>query len=212
VLICAILICVSWGTLLTFAILEKIAGTQFAAAELTSLALGGWPLPALLISVLLLSLHLFVPDNFIFGISLLILTAGMGLAIRAVWKHLSPDLIVLVFIFLFFVFIRLGFSANAMLPSYFDSAEHYRIIQALLSMEDGTKFAWPGTAYYHLGYHFIVAAITCITHANIGQVMLLFGQIIWRSLCRSISSPRTTCTGRLCHDTCRIRLVHASPR
>ena len=37
---------------------------------------------------------------------------------------------------------------------------------------------WPTTSYYHLGYHIIVAAFTLVTHANLGQVMLLFGQVI----------------------------------
>ena len=78
-----------------------------------------------------------------------------------------------VFIFLFFVFIRLGFSANAVLPPYFDSAEHYRIIQSLINMDDVFT-----TSYYHIGYHVIVAAFTLLTHANLGQAMLLFGQVI----------------------------------
>ena len=34
------------------------------------------------------------------------------------------------------------------------------------------------TSYYHIGYHFIVAAFTLLTRVNLGQAMLLFGQII----------------------------------
>jgi hypothetical protein len=182
-LILAILACVSWGTLLTFATLKKITVTQFTDAQLTALALGGWPLPALAISVLLLTLHLLIPAGFISVVTVALFAVSTGLAIRAVWKHVSSGFIIPVFIFLFFVFIRLGFSANAVLPPYFDSAEHYRIIQSLVNIGDVKESAlnemlWPTTSYYHLGYHVIVAAFTLLTHANPGQVMLLFGQII----------------------------------
>ena len=173
-LVLALLTCVSWGTLLIFATLKKITGTQFADAELTALALGGWPLPSLAVSALLLVLRLFIPADFISIITLALLVVSTGFAIRAVWKLISLDFFIPVFIFLFFVFIRLGFLANAVLPPYFDSAEHYRIIQSLINMDDGSVT----TSYYHLGYHVIVAAFTSLTYANPGQVMLLFGQII----------------------------------
>jgi hypothetical protein len=177
-LILVLLACVTWGTLLVFTILKKITEQQFADIELTALALGGWPLPALLLSLSILFLRAFIPADFIFIFALTIITLSAGFAIRFMRGKISLSFASPILIFLLFVFVRLGFVANAILPSYFDSAEHYRIIQILLSMEDGTKFAWPSTAYYHLGYHFIVAAITLITHANISQVMLLFGQII----------------------------------
>jgi len=173
-LILAILACVSWGTLLTFATLKKITGAQFTDAELSALSLGGWPLPALIISALLLALRFFIPANFISIIVLALLSISTGFAIRSVWKHISVNFFIPVFIFLCFVFIRLGFSAGLILPPYFDSAEHYRIIQSLINMENVVT-AMP---YYHRGYHVIVAAFTLLTHTNLGQVMLLFGQVI----------------------------------
>ena len=173
-LILAILTCVSWGTLLTFTSLKRITRTQFTDAELAALALGGWPLPALVISVLLLGLSSFISADFISIIAVALLVISTGFAIRAVWKHISTDFLIPVFIFLFFVFIRLGFSSTVVLPPYFDSAEHYRIIQSLINIEDFVRT----TPYYHLGYHLIIAAFTLSTHANLGQVMLLFGQII----------------------------------
>ena len=175
--ILALLACVTWGTLLVFAILKKITKQQFADIELTALALGGWPLPALLVSLLILALRTFIPAGLSFIVALTIITLSMFFAFRSVWRKTSLGIAPPILIFLLFVFVRLGFVANAILPPYFDSAEHYRIIQVLLSMENGTKFVWPITGYYHPGYHLIVAAITWITHANISQVMLLFGQI-----------------------------------
>jgi len=173
-LILAILTCVSWGTLLTFAALKKITGTQFTDAELAALALGGWPLPALIISALLLGLRFFIPDNFISIIAFALLAISAAFAVHAVWKLISPGVAIPVIVFLFFVFLRLGFPANAVLPPYFDSAMHYEIIQSLMRMDD----VFITAPYYHRGYHIIVAAFTLVTHANPGQVMLLFGQII----------------------------------
>jgi hypothetical protein len=173
-LILAILACVSWGTLLTLTALKKITEAQFSDIELTTLALGGWPLPALVISVFFLASRFILSDNFISVITIIFLTASTGFAVRAMWKNISFGFIIPFIIFLFFVFIRLGFVNNATLPPYFDSAEHYRIIQSLIKMDNPLA----GMPYYHLGYHIIVAAFTLLTHANPGQVMLLFGQVI----------------------------------
>ena len=172
-LILSILACVCWGALLIFVILKKIAGTQITDAELATLALGGWPLPVLIISALALALCLFIPADMVSIIAFALLLISTGFAVHALWKQVSSDFVIPVFIFLFFVFIRLGFSANAVLPSYFDSAEHYRIIQSLINIDDVFT-----TSYYHIGYHVIVAAFTGLTYANLGQIMLLFGQVI----------------------------------
>ena len=181
-LIFGILVCIVWGTLLIFASLKKITGTRFTDPELTALALSGWPLPALLISLLLLLLRIFLPAHLvlILGITLMIVSAGLALC--AVWGKVSASFVVPIFVFLSFVFIRLGFVAGALLPAYFDSAEHYRIIQALLNISNGTEFFWPATSYYHLGYHIIVAAFTASAQADLARVMLLFGQIILAGL------------------------------
>ncbi len=172
-LILAILAAVSWETLLTFAILKKITGTQFGDKSLIALALSGWPLPALLISASVLALSFFIPVHLISIITLAFIIISTGFAVRAVWRCISLDFFVPVIIFIFFVFMRLGFSANLVLPSYFDSAEHYRIIQSLINK--GDVFT---TSYYHVGYHVIVAAFLLLTRTNPGQVMLFFGQII----------------------------------
>ena len=88
-----------------------------------------------------------------------------GFALRVVWRCASLYFVLLLFFIL--IFIRLGFAADIILPSYFDSAEHYRIIQVFLNMRESSKFMWPTASYYHIGYHVIVAALTSITHANI---------------------------------------------
>lgn len=175
-LIFAILAFVLWGFVLTFAILKKIKDQNFTDTELITLALGGWPITALFISLLTLLLRAFIPDEIVYIVVIGFMVISAGFALRAVWRCASLYYVLTIFFIL--VFIHLGFTANIILPSYFDSAEHYRIIQVFLNMQEPSNLIWPTISYYHIGYHVIVAALTSITHANIGQVMLLFGQIV----------------------------------
>jgi len=175
-LIFAILAFVLWGVVLTFAVLKKITNQNFTDMELITLALGGWPIPALFISLPTLLLRAFLPDETVYIIVIGFMVISAGFALRAVWRCAS--LYFVLFLFFILVFIRLGFAADIILPSYFDSAEHYRIIQVFINMREPSQLVWPTASYYHIGYHVIVAALVSISHANIGQVMLLFGQIV----------------------------------
>lgn len=177
-LIFALLIFVFWGAILIIVVLKKTSKQNFTNHELITLALGGWPIPALLISALTLSLRALIPDKILFVVVTTFIMASAGFAIRAIWKDMTPGFIFIPAIFLIMTFIRLGFTAGIILPPYFDSAEHYRIIQFFLNMQTTSKFAWPTTSYYHVGYHVIAAALAFITHENISRVMLLFGQIV----------------------------------
>jgi hypothetical protein len=173
-----ILAFVFWGTLLVFAFLKKITKQNYTDPELIALALGGWPLPAFIFSVSIILLRAVIPGNILFLTAIIFLIVSAGVAFRAVWKDVSLNLLSIPLMFFVFVFIRLGFSANIILPPYFDSAEHYRIINFLLQTPISPKFVWPTASYYHIGYHLIITALVSLTHANIGQVMLLFGQIV----------------------------------
>ena len=172
----AILAFVLWGVVLTFAVLKKITNQNFTDAELITLALGGWPIPALFISLPTLLLRAFVPDEIVYIIVIGFMMISAGLVLRSIWRCTSLYYVLTIFFIL--VFIRLGFAADTILPSYFDSAEHYRIIQVFLNMRKSSKFMWPTVSYYHIGYHVIVAALASITNASIGQTMLLFGQVV----------------------------------
>ncbi len=176
--ILAILAFVVWGMALVFTVLKKLTDQYFTDMELLTLAMGGWPVPALIFSVVILLFRAFVPDPIFVIIAAMLLLVPAGFAIHAVWKDVSFKSIFILLLFFVFVFIRIGFVANITLPSYFDSAEHYRIINYFLKIQSPSKFMWPTTSYYHVGYHVIVAAFVSITRANIGQAMLLFGQIV----------------------------------
>jgi hypothetical protein len=177
-LILATLTFVLWGIVLTLAVLKKTTKRNFTDMELITLALGGWPIPALFISLPALLLRAFIPDGILFALAITFMIVSASFAIRIARRDISLNFIFIPLLFFVFVFIRLGFAADIILPSYFDSAEHYRIIQVFLNMHEPSKFIWPTTSYYHVGYHVIVAALTSITHANTAQVMLIFGQIV----------------------------------
>ncbi len=176
-IILALLTCAGWGTLLTFAVLKRTAKQDLTDIEITALAAGGWPLPALCVSALIVFLPTLLPSQFVFILAAALIAASTILAARAVWKEIALAQLFPIFAFLILFFLRLGFAAKAVLPPYFDSAEHYRIIHILSGMAADGKFTQPTSAYYHLGYHVIVAALTATTHFNPAQVMLLFGQM-----------------------------------
>ncbi|MBK7318365.1 hypothetical protein [Candidatus Villigracilis affinis] len=89
-LILALLAFIIWNALLIFAHLKKNTGFQYTDLELTALAMGGWPLPALLFSFIILFLSAFIPAGFILVIAAVIILSSGWFAVRAVWgKHFS---------------------------------------------------------------------------------------------------------------------------
>ena len=70
---------------------------------------------------------------------------------------------------------RLAFINELTLPLYFDSAEHWRIIAAIL--KNNNLFNLTPT-YYHVGYHILTAFLSALTKTDIAQTMLISGQVI----------------------------------
>jgi hypothetical protein len=167
-----------WGSLLVFAYLKKAAADRSTDVELAALALGGWPIPALTLSLFVLLLRFVLPGMAVSLVVLGCMLITAGFAMRSVWGKLKPAAGWPVLCFLLFVLLRVSYVAGAVLPSYFDSPEHYRIIQTLL----GIPPAWPTDSYYHLGYHLISAGFIAVTGGDIARVMLVFGQVIVASL------------------------------
>ncbi|HKY52872.1 MAG TPA: hypothetical protein VJM08_01145 [Anaerolineales bacterium] len=78
--------------------------------------------------------------------------------------------------------LRLVFVSQAILPLYFDSAQHYMIIKSLMGNLETTSGAASFDLliknYYHQGFHLLALFIISITRADITDTMLLLGQII----------------------------------
>ena len=78
--------------------------------------------------------------------------------------------------------LRLAFVRGLLLPQYFDSAAHYRLIRSLVEVAGGvassSSIAIPSVNYYHLGYHVLLAGVVSITGLPLSSLMLIFGQLM----------------------------------
>ena len=183
VLLIGILVLAAVGQFFLHSIFRRIFGNQFTAGEYFSLSLGGWLLPASLISYVwyvsatLVSLQSAVP---ITGTAVVL--AGVILFLRrpkGTAEAARPILPALVLTTGLFIVLRLAYVSRAVLPMYFDSAQHYRYIAEMLS---GLQESSPGVSslvsYYHLGFHFLAAFTAFTTRAEITDTMLILGQVI----------------------------------
>jgi hypothetical protein len=169
----AILILILWGTILIRGALEKIFHNRLTDDEYLALSLAGWIIPALIWAGLYLGLFLLFGNPL--GLVLSILAALSALFfLRSGMSRFSPSGVVLILFLAMSIVLRMAFVRETLLPSYFDSAEHYRIIQSLV----GAVPTWITPAYYHIGYHTINAAIITAFQLRLEDVMLVFGQIV----------------------------------
>ena len=170
------------GQLLVWAVLKKILGDKLTSEEYFSLGIGGWMVPVSLASLLWFLWGMIqAPQSsaFILFILLAILTVTLFFRIGKQAQQDSRAIIfILLAVFGISAFLRLVFASEVLLPSYFDSAEHYRIIKDLMGNQEMESFEWPTTNYYHLGFHLLAAFISSLTHAEITSSMLILGQMI----------------------------------
>lgn len=172
------------GGLLTFGLLRRMLQEHLDTTETFLLALAGWPLWWIVSAFLgfFIARHLELGPGWavfllsIFGLFLISgwkkIPAPFG---RFSWLPLAFGLAVLVSLFT-----RLVFLADVLLPSYFDGALHYQISQHLL-----THFGqWPWetasplvNGYYHVGFHLLTASAAFVTNLEVGQVILILGQV-----------------------------------
>jgi hypothetical protein len=139
-------------------------------------------LPALLISLLWYFVGQILP-MFVsaFLVIFLVLFTGVLLQVRS--SITSPDssktaVLSLLLLTVLFIVLRLAFVTKALLPLYFDSAQHYLFIKTILANLNHAGATVPLTSYYHLGFHFLAAFITFMTRAQINEIMLVLGQVI----------------------------------
>lgn len=168
-LIFGILLLIVFGQLALSRVLRFIFGEQLTADEVLALGLTGWLVPASLLALLWRIFGL-IP-----ALTVLILLT-VALFRFTPRPDPAPDSTKITFSLLTFLLIsillRLTFVSQAILPSYFDSAQHYLFIKDILQ---------GGAApinYYHLGFHTLAAFIVSVTRADIAETMLILGQVI----------------------------------
>ena len=188
ILVLTILFIILSGQMLIHLALKRIFGKELTAEEYFSLGIGGWLLPALLISLLWLVWGIIAtqpPEVLIVFILIFTFAYSAILFFRSEKEVFSASKITLFVLFVILVlslFLRLAFVSEAILPLYSDSAQHYRIIKDLLGNPESSNatasFKWPAPAYYHLGFHLLAAFITSLTNTEIAKTMLILGQMI----------------------------------
>ena len=173
-----VFITVIWGQILIIALFRRVFKDQLTSSETISLGMAGWILPVAFLSALVFA-GMFLFGEIagivitVFAFISLIYVLFVGKQERTLFLAGSTFLAVLA---LFLIF-QLAFLKNMLLPSYFDSAEHYRIIKYLANYSSsGSSF--PLINYYHMGFHFINATISNIFYLGIVDTMLVFGQVI----------------------------------
>jgi hypothetical protein len=172
------------GGLLTFGLLRRTLQEHLDTTETFLLALAGWPLWwtfSAFLGFFIESLLELGPGWAAFLLSI------FGLLLISGWKKMPAPfgrfswlLLFLVLAFLLSLFTRLAFLADVLLPSYFDGALHYQISKHLLA-----NFGqWPWQApdslvhgYYHIGFHLLTACAAFVTNLEVGQVILILGQV-----------------------------------
>lgn len=172
----SILIPIIWGHILFGGAFRKIFKTQFTDSEYFSLGMAGWILPASLWAALMLA------GTFLFGEAATIAVSALAVVVFlfvlfserpkrvSIWLSLAwiPALAVS-------LVLQLAFLEKTILPLYFDSAEHYRIIKGYYDL---SSFRLPSAAYYHPGFHLLIAAISRVFQPGIVDTMLVFGQVM----------------------------------
>ncbi|MDX1378443.1 MAG: DUF6541 family protein [Anaerolineales bacterium] len=102
-------------------------------------------------------------------------STGSGQRHRSV---ISPTSLFLPLFLIISLLLRLAYISKALFPSYFDSAQHYMLINNIMSNGAPQIFEIWRTDYYHLGFHLLAAFFASIFKVEITTVMLVLGQII----------------------------------
>lgn len=171
----SILITIIWGQALIIALLRKNFKTHFTNIEYVSLGMTGWILPVAFWAVWLFA------GVFLFGeiaaavVSILAVAAFLfALFYERTYRVFNPAWMPALLVS---VILQLAFLEKTILPLYFDSAEHYRIIKFFTGYYDLSGSGQTLINYYHAGFHFMNAAVSHVFQLGIVDTMLMFGQV-----------------------------------
>lgn len=174
-----ILITIIWGQTLVSTLLRRIFKTHFTGVEYVSLGLAGWIFPAVLWAVIV------VAGTLLFGkiAATIVSVLAVAVFLYALWFE-KPDwisvwsFVVLTPFLAVSIVLQLAFLDKTILPSYFDSAEHYRIIKYFTDSYNSSAAGLPSPSYYHVGFHVLLAAISQVFQTGIVDAMLVAGQVV----------------------------------
>jgi len=183
-LVSGILVIVLLSQFLVYSAIKLIFGSGLTSGEYYSLAISGWMLPASFLSLLwFLWETIRAPLFFTLVISIIVFVVMLFFRIE---KGVAPDpkavALGLLFLFCISVILRLAFVSKALIPFYFDSAQHYLTIKNLVEGTGASSvagsFKWPVAGYYHLGFHLVAGFVASAMRVEITDAMLVLGQMI----------------------------------
>jgi hypothetical protein len=178
---------------IVFYCLKFIFDDHLTLGEFLGLGLGGAFLPLFFGIFLswLINLLLGVKINFIFFCAVIFIAGCFAYyqKRRGQFQTQVPESqvlsvvpgLVLILILLGSLFARLAFISELIAPLYADSAVHYSIVKNLMNNFETSSLPSYSSflgGYYHLGFHFLAAALSQALHLDAKDVMLIFGQIL----------------------------------
>lgn len=175
----------------------------FAVLLLPGLAWWAWlgkrdqdPLISLtyIISISLSLIAVIAEGAFLLGVSfsavsiIALVVLFTGLAAAGLFKNkitlpamYHPHLWVGFALFAFTIALRLYQARELLLPNWVDSQHHYLIVRAILENKGLPENLLPYLVtpfYYHYGFHAVTALFTAVSGLEIGQAMLILGQVL----------------------------------
>jgi len=175
----SIFITVIWGQIIIIALFNKTFKGKLSSSEIISLGMAGWILPAFFLSMLLfVGAFLFGKIATISILSLAVVAVIFLLFAGRLGRISVPTASLFIGALIVFFILQVAFLKNMLLPSYFDSAEHYRIIKYLSEYYISSRISFPSPNYYHIGFHVISTTVVDVFHLGIVDTMLVFGQVI----------------------------------
>ncbi len=175
----SILFTIIWGQIVIFPLFKNIFKTRLTSSEIISLGWAGWILPVVLLSALMFAGVFLLGEIAVIATSIIAIIALMYALITGKLDRTSLIVCSAFFsVLMVFLITQLAFLKTMLLPSYFDSAEHYRIIKYFSEYYVSSGRDFPLVNYYHLGFHLLGATVSRIFHLGIVDSMLVFGQVV----------------------------------
>lgn len=176
----SIVMMIIWGQIVIQKALVALFNERLSATEYFSLSMAGWILPVMLWSALFFICVCVFGNAAGYALFIILIAAPFCIFFNRI-KHIFLPAHALILLTVILIVLRLSFLQKIVMPPYFDSAEHYRIIKQFL------ETMWISTEiYYHTGYHVLVAAFSRFFDLEISSIMLVFGQIILSTLPASL--------------------------